>query len=556
MSPPSAAGARARVQEALAALAQGRAEDAASALEGLLHARPGDPDALAALAAVRREQRRPGDAAALLERALAARPQDPSAWNNLGALRQESGDPAGAAAAFERALALQPDSPNALFNLARLLAPQQPPERARALLERLVALTPRDVAAWNLLGMVQCDCDAVDAGLASLARALELAPGAPDILNNLGVALAYAGRVDEARDAYERAVAAAPDYARGWENLAHSRRFTHADRERVAHMRRLVQRADPRSRDALCLHFALGKALDDLDEPEAAFAHYRAGNELMAANVRYDPREHDALVDRIVAVCDRRFVERCRALAVQGPRPVLVVGMPRSGTTLVEQIVGRSPGLHAAGELRVVEHAVARAAGDAAGTYPEALAAAPDDALAALAQALAAGYASVTPRGSTRVIDKMPANYLLLGVVHALLPGATVVHCRRDPRDTGLSLYFQHFATGQEFSYSLEHIASRYRAYRRTMAHWRALMGDRLVEVDYDALVQQPEAVSRRLFSDAGLEWTPDCLSPPRSGRVVRTASFWQVRRPISASSSGRWRRFAPWLGPLLALEA
>jgi len=551
----SAAAARARLEAALAALAQGRIGDAEAALGAVLHTCPDDPDALSALAAVRRHQGRPGDAAALLERALAARPEDASAWNNLGGLRREAQDLAGAVAAFERALSAQPDSPNALFNLASLLAGEQPPERARALLERLVALAPRDVAAWNLLGMVQCDADAVEAGVASLRRALALEPRAPDIMNNLGVALAYAGRAEEARAAFEDALTVAPDYARGWENLAHSRRFTEADRGRLGHMRALLARAAPRGRDAVCLHFALGKALDDLDEPEGAFAHYREGNDLMAASAPYEPQAHDALIERIVATCDHAFVARCRALTGSSARPVLVVGMPRSGTTLVEQILGQGEGMHAAGELRVVEHAVARLARDTGHPFPEALATASDTALAALACDLAAGFARATPAGAVRVIDKMPANYLLLGLVHALLPEATLVHCRRDPRDTGLSLYFQHFATGQEFSYSLEHIASRYRAYRRLMAHWRALLGERLVEVDYDALVRRPEEESRTLFRDAGLAWRAECLSPPRGGQVVRTASFWQVRRPISAASSGRWRRYAAWLGPLLSLQ-
>ena len=535
-----------------AALAAGRSDEAARLLEPLAAAADAAPEALALLAMLRRRQGRPEQGLALLERAVALHPGDAASWNNLGALRRESGDPAGAAAAFERALAADPESRSALYNLAAACASAQQPERAAALLERLVGLAPSDAAAWKLLGLVRTDAGAVEPAVTALERAHALAPDAPDIVNDLGVALGYAGRLDEARRSFERAVELAPDFALAWENALRSRRVTGADRPTLDHLRRLLARAPEDGMDAVYLSFALAKALDDLGETDDAFAHLDRANALMRRRAGYDPRAHDALVERIVEVCDESFVARCRAFAAPDRRPLFVVGMPRSGTTLVERVLGQAPGVHRAGELSVVQRAVARLAQAAGRPYPQALAPPAQDgaSLAGFAREVSGAIAAIAP-SADRVVDKMPGNYFYVGLLHALLPGARIVHCRRDPRDTGLSLYFQRFSSGHEYSYGLAHIASRYRGYRRLMAHWRALLGDSLVEVDYDELVRAPEEVSRRLLGAVGLAGAGPSASAPEDAGVVTTASSWQVRAPITRASSGRWQRYARFLGPL-----
>ena len=537
------------------ALAGGRSVDAQALLEARLAREPADCDAWHLLAMVQREQGRLHEAITCLERALEVRARDPQGWNNLGGLRRETGDLGGAADAFARALAIDPDHASSLFNAAALEHARHAPERAASMLQRLLARHPGDAAGWNLLGLALADAQRIDEALDALQRAARLAPRVAEVHNNHGVVLGYAGRGEQARTAFREALRVAPDFARAWENLVRSARLSEADAPMLDAMRQVLARLPADSDDAVCLRFALGKGLDDLGRYAQAFEHYRLGNASIARVVDYDADWHDAFVDGLIRVFDAAMIERLRRVASATSCPVYILGMPRSGTTLVEQLLAAHPAVRAGGELAVVPDALQALEVAIGEPLPGAIAHADDRQLAGLAQSIAQAM-ELRAKGTTHLSDKLPGNYLYVGLLHGLLPGARIVHCRREAKDTCLSIFFQRFAHGVEFAYSLAQIGRRHRSYQRLMAHWRALLGPSLVEVDYEALVTDPREQAACLYHALDLQFVPDYLGQIGRGEAVITASSWQVRRPIGADAVGRWRHYAPYLAELDAALA
>jgi tetratricopeptide (TPR) repeat protein len=381
---------------------------------------------------------------------------------------------------------------------------------------------------------------------AEVRGALEADPANADGHWLLGRILAEAGRFQEARAAFEASLAQGPGQAAIYYDLVRSYRLGEADRPLVSRMLAL-SRNKGGGEAGIRLQFALGKAFDDLGDCAAAMRCFGKGAELRAALAPFDRNGFVHRVDRLI----ERFTPELlasSAAAQGGGGPIFVVGMPRSGTTLVEQILSAHLAVEGAGELafwpsrgpafeRVTDQAEAAAFLRQAGR--ECL-----ETLAAQAP------------GAPRVVDKNPFNFLWAGLIHMALPQAIIVHCRRDPIDTCLSIHATWFAPRTDFPTGLDDLAFYYRCYARLMRHWRAaLPPERFVELDYEALVSEPEAEVRALLDACGLGWDEACLHPERNRRVLRTASRWQARQPISAASVGRWRRYAPWLGALSGLE-
>jgi len=287
----------------------------------------------------------------------------------------------------------------------------------------------------------------------------------------------------------------------------------------------------------MTLGFALGKALDDLDDPEAAIAAFDAANEIRAQLMPFDARAFAADVRRIIHGFSGRLA------APGGGRAVFILGMPRSGTTLVEQIVSSHPRVAAGGEMAFWGKAGTRWA---AGEVPD---------LAELRRANEAALAQVSA-DAARVTDKNPFNFAWIGLICRALPDATIIHCRRDARDIGLSAYMTLFSSGNGWAARREDLLAMITGYRRLMAHWRSLLpAGQMLEIDYETLVVEPEATARRMIAHCGLDWDPACLAPELNRRPVHTASMHQAREPVHAGSVGKWRRYAPWLGALAAAE-
>jgi hypothetical protein len=303
-------------------------------------------------------------------------------------------------------------------------------------------------------------------------------------------------------------------------------------------------------------HYGLGKAHEDLGNYEAAMGHYDEANRLahqrrVGQGKHFDPRSYRQATDFFIRHYDSSFMERHRGIGLETELPLLIVGMMRSGTTLLEQIISSHSKVAAGGELTFWQEPAARhfAQSAAGGSLDR-------DQAEYLALEYRRRLRAIGPR-MLRVTDKNPFNYFSLGPIHLLFPNARIVHCRRDPLDNCLSIYTTPVGeSGLEFLHVKEDIMFAYGEYRRLVDHWRSVIPeDRLIEVDYEGVVERPETVIPQLFASIGSEWEEACLHPEQNERVVQTPSRWQVRQPITTNAVERWRRFEPWLGAFTQLR-
>jgi hypothetical protein len=302
--------------------------------------------------------------------------------------------------------------------------------------------------------------------------------------------------------------------------------------------------------DRLYLHYALGDAYLEVGNSAEAFAHFAAGAALKRATLRYDAAETERWIADIAAEFPREiFAEQ--AGDAESEQPIFVVGMPRTGTTLVEQILASHPRVYGAGEVHYLDQAIRRTAGADAPPYPGWV-----NSRACAHREIAHDYlshlAALAP-AATRIVDKMTHNFFHAGLIHLALPRARIIHCRRNPVDTCFSCFSTLFANGQEFSYDLVELGRYYRAYDFLAQHWRAVLpNDIFLEIDYESVIDNLEAEARRLIAFCDLPWSDACLHFHKTKRPVRTASMTQVRQPLYRTSVGRWRQFRSQLGPLL----
>ena len=280
---------------------------------------------------------------------------------------------------------------------------------------------------------------------------------------------------------------------------------------------------------------------DDLERYDEAFPHFSKGNELDSRTTPFDPRIHGILIDRLKRIFNKQFLSRRQGFGSESKRPIIIVGMPRSGTTLTEQVLASHPDVFGAGELRYIGVIADKLADHASGAA----------AYSGFANSYLDQIGALAPTAA-RIIDKNPLNFEYLGLIGRLLPSARVIHCRRDPRDVAVSCYFQNFTTGQEWSFDLADIGTYFKAYRRLMDHWEDVLPMPVMAIDYEDMVGDVEATARRIVDFVGLPWDPACLAFHTAERAVRTASQWQVRQPIYRRSAGRWRRHAQHLAPFL----
>ena len=475
--------------------------------------------------------------------ALTRAPADARLHANLGHALHCLGDFCAAIEHCRRAIELEPRLPEAHLHLGNSLLAQNALYEADAAYRAGLEIDPDHAALHTAHAMAERALGRLADAEASTRRALALRPGAADTLALLGSLAIDHGRFDEAEDLLRKALAVDPELPEALTSLTAVRKMSAAD----APWRDAAERVLARGlavAHAINLHHALGKYYDDVDDRDAAFEHHRMGNELARrSRLRYDRAEMTQRVTRILAAFDRNALAALRPGAIASELPVFVVGMPRSGTSLTEQILASHPQVHGAGELL---YWIFAADAERAAT-PEQRPAT----IAELGRAYLEGLATQAPDAS-RIVDKLPVNFRNIGLIHAALPGARFIHLGRSSLDTCLSIYFQGFSAAHPYATDFGDLAHYYHEYRRLMAHWRAVLPPRtLIEVRYEDLVDDPEGWSRRMLAHIGLPWDPRCLEFHRTDRPVLTASNWQVRQPISKSSVERWRRYERFIGPL-----
>jgi tetratricopeptide (TPR) repeat protein len=486
------------------------------------------------------------DAITALRKALANNPRDADSHFRLGIALETSGDVRGAIVAYDRATEILPSLTEAWFRAGALVYTLGHRDEAIGCFRRAAATGPK--TTFGRLGKARAlltqnrDQDAERV----LRKTLTAEPHnamAHDLLGNL---LAEFGRFEEAYDHLERAVTLAPLLAGSYYDLVRCRPVTHDD----GLLRRMeaaigTPRLDMAQR--LRLHLAIGKVADDLGDYALAMKHFDAADAVRRGSGSFDSAAFALETGRLLDRCTPELMARAPEVGNADVTPLLIIGMPRSGTTLVEQIVSSHPGVGAGGELNFWNErgAAWHRLGDAGNQRPF-LAEAAADYLEVLR--------GIAPR-AMRVTDKMPFNFLWAGLIHLAFPRATIIHCRRTAVDTALSIHQTHFHPSLAFPTGGAELVEYFRGYQRLTDHWRRVLpAERFIEVDYEELTGAPEPVIRRIVTACGLPWHEACLHPEKNPRTVKTPSKWQTRQPIYRNSVARWRRYEAWLGPLQAL--
>jgi Tfp pilus assembly protein PilF len=516
------------------------------------------------------------------QQSIALEPRLSVAHNNLGLVLSGLGRGNEAIASYREALRLNPGYVEALANLAQLLPEFGQRREAMALFARAIELDPRRAENHNRFGNLLFEFRRFADAEASQRQALALAPQNAALHADLGAALRMQGRAAEAEEScraalridadcvealsllgelhadqgqfaeaeacFRRVIAIDPGYPFAYFSLAANRKMTRDEAAWLAGIEALLAKPLP-LRHQISLRYALGKYHDDTRQYDEAFGHYLQANELTSRyGVRYDRQQAAARVDRIIGAFSAASIRELQAGGHNSERPVFIVGMPRSGTSLSEQILASHPAVFGAGELpywpkAMVSYEKAMTEGKPGANFLPVMA---RDYLSRL---------SALSREARRVVDKMPQNFLSVGLIHAAFPRARIIHMQRHPIDTCLSIYFHYFSHLHPYANELDNLAHYYAQYLRITDHWRAVLpAGALLEVPYEALVADQEQWSRRMVDFIGLPWDPACLDFQDTERVVITLSKWQVRQKISATSAGRWRNYEKHVAPLLPL--
>jgi tetratricopeptide (TPR) repeat protein len=486
------------------------------------------------------------------QKAIALRTDYAEAHNNLGNALHKLGRSTEAVAEYEKALAINEDYCEAHTNLANVLVTLAEYEKAIDHHRQAVAAGPNDPEAHDHFGNTLHLLGRSDEAVSEHERAIAIRPDDPEFHSNLGQALQALGKLDQASHAFERAIALTPRKGRYYWSLANSKRFTPDD----SHLRAMQEFAQDigalQVDEQIELHFALGRALAEVGELERSFQHLLQGNTLKRRQLDYDEAKEMAQFARVQSVFTAKLLREKAGLGDPSPRPVFIIGLPRSGTTLIEQILASHPGVFGAGELPAIGMLAAGIGGANGAAFPEAVSSLSAQELSDLGDSYLRAIEPLAA-GANRVTDKMLLNFMYVGLIHLALPNARIIHARRDLRDTALSCFSILFTNGLTFTYDLAELGRYCRAYQRLMHHWRAVLpGGIMLEIEYETLVDNLEEQARKLIAHCGLEWDPRCLAFHETQRSVRTASATQVRQPIYRSSVGRWRAYEPLLGPLL----
>jgi Flp pilus assembly protein TadD len=533
----------------------GRLEDAEAALRHAIALMPDYPEAHSNLGNVLRDQGRFNEAEAALRHAIKLRPHYPEAHSNLANTLLSLDRPGEAEAAYRHAISLKRDYPEAHSNLGFVLKELGRLDEAEAAFRHAVALRPNYPEAHSNLGTVLMDLGRPAEAEVAFHRAIALKPDCAGAYNNLGLVLKDAGRLTEARRAAEQAVGLAPRNPSYFGNLGEVRRYV-VDDPYVAALETLANdKASLRIDDKIHLAFALAKAYADIGREQDGFRQLLAGNALKRSRIAYDEAAMLDGMARVQAVFTSEFIRGAQGAGDLSPVAIFVIGMPRSGTTLVEQILASHPQVSGGGELKLFERATAdiHATLQDSPLFPEMALRMSGEHFHALGARYVAELKRVAP-AAPRVTDKMPTNFLFAGLIHLALPNAIIIHTLRDPLDTCVSCFSRLFSEGQKHSYDLAELGRYYRHYQSLMAHWhRVLPPGRILDVRYEDVVDDLEGASRRIVAHCGLPWDTRCLEFHSTERPVRTASATQVRQPIYRSSVGRWRTYDEFLGPLVA---
>jgi len=536
-----------QVEAAFARHKRGEIGLAAAVYRQALAQNPNHPAALHYLGLVAQQSGNSQEALRLLERSIEIDPNDPRTHNHLGQVHVALNDRRKAALCFERALEIDPNHVAALNNLANLTLARDLLQ-AIALYRRALELNPDAAfAAYNLAQALN-ENNSFDEAQLLYRRTITLDPGHFPARHKLGVLLEQRGEFAVAIEQYLTVQRLDPRHVSSLANLIAIRDYI-PDASVVRRAEEMLTVRDATDEDRIKLHRGLGKHCERAGQYERAFTHFASAKELLKrSRVPFDIGAVVKTFDRITQTFSHEFFALDHARISDSQRPVFIVGLPRSGTTLVEQILASHPRVFGAGELQDIPRTVKLLRPD----YPECVALMEPDALSGLADAYLRLIDRVAGREAVRVTDKMPLNSLHLGLIARLFPEARIVYCRRDPLDIAISSFVELFDLEHDYTATLEDFGHYFLEHERLMAHWRAVLPNPIHEVCYEQLLSDPEATCRTLIAYCGLEWDPTCLEFHKTERTIQTPSRWQVRQPLYQTSIGRWRHYQPHMASLV----
>ena len=483
---------------------------------------------------------------------IAVDPRNADAHHSFGFIMHELGDDKTAIDLINRAIELNPDDAKAYYNLGNALQDQDRLEESIQAYRQAIEIRPAYAEAFNNLGKALQQQDKLEESIQAYRQAIEIDTDYVEVYNNLGTLLRELGRLESAVQSYRKALSINPNNVVAHYMLAKIKKHLDYDDE-IQTMENLLEAADTTDEQKIHLNFALGKAYEDLRMYEKAFGFLLDGNRIKRSTFDYDVSEDRAKIAKLMKTFDDRLFNRWAGCGFDDDTPIFILGMPRSGTTLVEQILSSHNKVYGAGELRDLGFTLFES--NPIFKYP----AYPDNMVELNGDDFAQFGAVYVGRlrqrfGYPRYIsDKMPGNFLHIGMIKLILPQAKIIHCQRHPLDTCLSCFKNNFTSGQSFSYQLTELGQYYRLYQDLMSYWAEVLGDYILHFQYEDLVADQETQTRRLLDFCGLEWDSSCLSFHQTDRSVKTASVAQVRRPLYSGSVELWKNYENWLQPLIS---
>ncbi|MFH0934229.1 MAG: sulfotransferase, partial [Pseudomonadota bacterium] len=515
-------------------------------------ANPNYLEPLSNLGALLLEEDRIPEATETLQKALQLNPNFAEAVCNMGGVHLALEQHEAALAKFRRALELRPEYLEAQMGLAKTLQASDSLDEAEQAALRALRIDGNNAKTHVLMGGIHTEASRPEQAEAEFDRALALDPDSDEALLGLGHLCVENGDLERAEELFRRSLALKPDNVPARIQLIQTAKVKPGD-ENFAALLELQRGGDQLSDNRkLSLHFALGKCYDDTKDYDKAFPNYLAGCKIKRARFDYKPDASARQFAELAEIFSKDYIDKLRGSGNPSDLPIFVLGMPRSGTTLTEQIIASHPDVYGAGELPDLLRVAHRKTHPDTTSFPENLRYLDQATLSAWGNEYVAGLRARAP-DAKHITDKMPANFLAVPLIHLMLPNAKIIHVNRNPVDTCVSCFTRLFHRKQEHTYDLAELGRYYADYARMMDHWRKVLPrGAFLDIVYEDIVADQEGQARRLLEFCGLEWDDACLDFHKTKRQVRTASVTQVRQPIYTSSVERWRKYEKFLGPLL----
>jgi len=533
-------------QQGVACHQQGRTDEAMVYYKKAIKKKPDNAFAYCNMGMIMRSQGKIEEAISSYKKAIFSYPNYVEAHYNLGNALKEQGKLNEAVASYQKAIYVKPEYALAHYNLGLVLEEQDELNKAFASYQKAISIKPDYAEAHNNLGNVLKAQGKIDEALVSYQKALSIDSNYAKALSNIGIALQEQGKLDEALVSYQKALSINPDYAIVHFNLSTTKKYTSLSE--IQDMKNHLANATE-IEDKMNFSFAIGKALADLKQDQEAFQYFIEGNRLKRKTIDYSIADETKRFKKFHTIFNKPFFESRKDLGCKDITPIFILGMPRSGSTLIEQILSSHPDCYGAGELQFIQKIIVE--NMSTNLSSETVSRLNSDTLIKMGMDYISKIRDIEPNAKY-IIDKAPPNFLFLGIIKLMLPNAKIIHSVRSPEDTCLSIFRTKFTGVYNYAYNLTELGQYYRLYSELMYHWHSIFPGIIYDIHYEKLTINQEKETQKLLEFCGLNWDEKCLSFHKTVRAVKTASNYQVRQPMYRTSVGAWKRFEKQLQPLV----